>query len=247
MFFDSTTILVVCIIFIATYVRSAFGFGDALIAMPILAVIFGLKTATPLVALTASTTALVILTGNWRRVRLRSAWRLIVSTLAGIPVGLLFLKESNEGMMKVILAVLLVVFALYRLVQPALWTLMTDKSAFLFGFIAGILGGAYNTNGPPVVVYGSLRRWPPQTFRATLQGYFFPTGLLIVVGHGTAGLWTRVVFQYYILVLPAVLLAIWAGGRLHRILPEGRFDRCIHVLLLLVGLYLLLQTLGGIL
>ena len=42
-----------------------------------------------------------------------------------------------------------------------------------FGFFAGILGGAYNTNGPPVVIYGSLRKWSPATFRATLQGYFF--------------------------------------------------------------------------
>jgi hypothetical protein len=25
--------------------------------------------------------------------------------------------------------------------------------------IVAVLGGAYNTNGPPVVFYGALRRW----------------------------------------------------------------------------------------
>jgi hypothetical protein len=29
-------------------------------------------------------------------------------------------------------------------------------------------------NGPPLVIYGALRRWTPERFRATLQGYFLP-------------------------------------------------------------------------
>ena len=29
-------------------------------------------------------------------------------------------------------------------------------------------------NGPPLAIYGSMRRWSAQHFRATLQGYFLP-------------------------------------------------------------------------
>ncbi len=39
-------------------------------------------------------------------------------------------------------------------------------------------------NGPPLVVYGGMRRWSPQHFRATLQGYFLPASVI-----GMAGYW----------------------------------------------------------
>jgi len=45
------------------------------------------------------------------------------------------------------------------------------------------IGGAYGMNGPPLVAYGSLRRWtPPERFRATLQGYFLPARAADLIG-----------------------------------------------------------------
>ncbi len=49
------TALVLVVLFCSTFIRATFGFGDALVAMPLLAMVVGLKTATPLVALVAST------------------------------------------------------------------------------------------------------------------------------------------------------------------------------------------------
>jgi hypothetical protein len=52
-------------------------------------------------------------------------------------------------------------------------------------------------NGPPLVIYGTLQRWSPQHFRATLQGYFLPASVLIMAGYWFAGLWTAAVTRYY--------------------------------------------------
>jgi hypothetical protein len=43
-------------------------------------------------------------------------------------------------------------------------------------------------NGPPLVIYGSMRRWSPQHFRATLQGYFLPASIIGMSGYRLAGL-----------------------------------------------------------
>lgn len=242
--FNSHVIWVLSIVFFSTFIRSTFGFGDALIAMPLMAMTVGIKTATPLVAMIASTIALTILLRNWRSVQIKSAWRLIVSTLAGIPLGLLLLKGMYDECLKLILAAVIVGFSAYELIKPQILVFKGEKSAYFFGFVAGILGGAYNTNGPLVVIYGSLRRWSPESFRATLQGYFFPTGLLILLGHCSAGLWTHSVLKYYVVALPVVLLSIWIGGRLHRSIPRGKFDRYIHLLLILIGLFLFIRTIN---
>ena len=238
-FLNQTTttpiLLALLVLFISTFVRSAIGFGDALVAMPLLAMLFGIRTATPLVAFVASTIALTILLTDWRRVELRAAWRLILTSLLGIPFGLVLLKVAPEPLVKSILGALLVLYSLYGLFAPRLPFVGSENLAYLFGFISGLLGGAYNTNGPPVVIYGALRRWPPEHFRATLQGCFFVTGLLILAGHGLAGLWTTFVFKLYLSSLPLVLLAVYVGGKLHRRIPKESFSRIVYAFLLVVG------------
>lgn len=231
----TTIILALSILFVSTLVRSALGFGDALVAMPLLAMLVGVKTATPVVAFAASTIALVILLGSWRDVDVRATWRLVVSSLAGIPFGLLLLKFAPEAYAKGVLGALLVAYGLYNLFAPRLPAVESDALAYVFGFAAGVLGGAYNTNGPPVVVYGALRRWPPESFRATLQGCFVLTGLMILAGHGLAGLWTPLVLKLYLWSLPAVLLAVFLGARLNRRIPRESFSRLVYAFLVVVG------------
>ena len=71
-------------------------------------------------------------------------------------------------------------------------------------------------NGPPLALYGSLRRWTQERFRATLQGYFFPASLVGMIGYWAAGLSGASVTNYYLLSLPVVLVAIFVGRVLNR-------------------------------
>ncbi len=234
--------IVVPIIFVSTFTRSTFGFGDALIAMPLLAMAVGINVATPLVGLIAVTISITILIKQWRNVHLKSVSMLIIPTLLGIPIGILLLKGLYDNVMKLVLAVVIIIFSLYRIFKPRLFTLTNDRFAYIFGLLAGILGGAYNTNGPPVVIYGSLRQWNPEKFRATLQGYFLPTGLMIALGHGLGGLWSRQVLLDYLICLPVVFIAILLGGRLNSKIPKGKFDNCVYACLIVIGIILLINT-----
>jgi uncharacterized membrane protein YfcA len=238
---DTTLALAVAILFASTFVRSALGFGDALVAMPLLVLTVGVRTATPVVAFAASTIAVVILLSHWRRVDVRATWRLVVASLVGIPFGLLLLKAAPEAYVKIVLGVLLILYGLYSLLAPRLPELKSERTAYVFGFVAGVLGGAYNTNGPPVVVYAALRRWPPEHFRATLQGCFLLTGLMILIGHGLAGLWTPMVLSLYLYALPAILLAVFLGERVNRRIPRETFSRAVYVFLIIMGALFLIM------
>jgi uncharacterized membrane protein YfcA len=232
-------LLVLTILFFSTFTRSALGFGDALVAMPLLTLVIGMQQATPLVALGASTIAVTILLGAWRKVDVQAAWRLILSTLLGIPVGLILLKAAPEGVMKAILGLLLIGFSVYNLFTFQLPHLKNERFSYLFGFVAGILGGAYNTNGPPVVIYGMMREWPPERFRATLQGYFLFTGGTILISHGLAGLWTPRVLRLYAYALPVIIAAVLLGGWVNKRIAGERFKQVVYVFLIIVGLLLL--------
>jgi hypothetical protein len=169
-------------------------------------------------------------------------WQLALSSLVSIPLGVIFLKGANDGVVKMILAVIIVAFSLYKIVKPSFTLKNGGKITFLFGFVAGILGGAYNMNGLPIAIYGTLKHWGPDMFRATLQGYFLPTGLFILASHGISRLWTVNVFYLYLLSLPIVLLAIIIGHYTNRYLPPGRYDIYIHMLLIGTGIILLVDS-----
>jgi uncharacterized membrane protein YfcA len=232
---DKTLLLTIAVLFVAAFVRSALGFGDALVAMPLLALLVGLQVATPVVAFAASTIGITILLGHWRSVDVSSTWRLVAASLVGIPFGLVLLELAPEAYVKAALGALLILYGLYSLIAPRLPVVQGNWAAYVFGFVAGVLGGAYNTNGPPVVVYGALRRWPPEHFRATLQGCFLLTGLMILAGHGVAGLWTREVLRLYLYSLPAILLAIYLGAKLNRRIARETFSRAVYVFLIVMG------------
>ena len=236
--FASLIVPVLSILFISTFTRSALGFGDALIAMPLLALVVGMQVATPLVAFGGSTIAIIILLRGWRSVDIKAAWRLIASYLAGIPIGLFFLKTAPEPAIKAALGILLIAFGLYNLIAPKLPTFRNEKLAYVFGLIAGVLGGAYNTSGPPVVVYGTLRGWSPDSFRMTLQAYFLSTGGMILISHGLAELWTPTVLRLYVYALPIIMLAIFLGGRASKVLSGERFNRIIYASLVVMGVLL---------
>jgi len=231
------------VVFLATLVRSALGFGEALVAVPLLALALPVEVAAPLAVLVSVTVAAVVVVRDRRHVQFRSAGRLVLATLPGLPLGLLRLTALPEPAVKAALGAVIVAFSAHCLAGRAPAELRDDRLAWAFGFGAGVLGGAYGMNGPPLVVYGTLRRWPPEEFRATLQGYFLPASVLGMAGYWLAGLWVPTVTHYYLLSLPLTAAAVLLGRWLHRRMDGHRFVRAVHVGLLVIGATLLTQSL----
>ena len=73
---DPETLPVLAVLFLATLIRSAFGFGEALVAVPLLALIIPVGVAAPLAVLVSVTVAAVILLQDWRDVHpaARGGW-----------------------------------------------------------------------------------------------------------------------------------------------------------------------------
>ncbi|HUL99439.1 MAG TPA: sulfite exporter TauE/SafE family protein [Mycobacterium sp.] len=240
------TVRVAAVFFLASLVRSTFGFGEALIAVPLLAFVLPVQIAAPVAVLVSITVAAIVVARDWRHVQLRSAGRLLFSTIFGIPVGLLLLRSVPDAIVKLLLGGLVAGFSLWSLARVHASELEDDRFAWAFGWLAGVLGGAYGMNGPPLAIYGALRRWPPAQFRATLQGYFLPASVFGLIGYGAAGLWTPAVTRYFLLSLPSVVLAIAISRPISRWLDGRSFLSYVHAFLVVVGTVLIVQSLGDL-
>jgi uncharacterized protein len=234
---DSLALQVLGIAFIATVIRSTFGFGEAMVAVPLLSLRLPVHIAVPLAALLSMTVGAIVVAQDWRHIHVRSAGGLLLASLFGIPIGVFVLKSTDDRMVKSILGGFLIIFATYAMLSRQLPHLQKDHPAVLgiCGFIAGVLGGAYSMNGPALVIYGSLRRWSPQHFRSTLQAYFFPASVVGLCGYLYLGLWTMEVTRYYLICLPVTVLAVLIGRSINRRLKDQSFLRFVYVGLIAIG------------
>ncbi len=229
-------LLAAFLIFAAALVQGAVGFGFALTAMPVLALLMDVKDASALVALSAFTLSAIMLAQNRKDVHFGEAAGLIGSALVGIPFGIFLLARAPQQLVLLILGGTIAAFAVYALVSPKPPQLKSGLWRYGFGYVGGVLGGAYNTSGPPVVVYSAMRSWPHEKFVAVTQAFFTPTYLMIVAGHGLSGLWTREILTIFAISAPGILAATIIGKRIAGRLPVKALSRAVYGLLLVLGL-----------
>jgi uncharacterized protein len=242
---ESITLYVLAVIFLATLIRSTLGFGEALIAVPLLAMRLPITLAAPLAVLVSVVIAAIVVVQDWEHVEVHSAAVLILAALPGIPLGIWLLARGNEHVVKCILGVLIIIFSIYSLASRSSRHLPNDHRGWLLacGFLSGLLGGAYGMNGPPLALYGALRRWPPRHFRATLQGYFLPASLCGLIGYAWLGLWQPALTRYFLLSLPVIAVATLLGRTINQRMTGPGFFRFVYLGLIVVGGVLVLQAL----
>ncbi|PIE80518.1 MAG: hypothetical protein CSA11_07915 [Chloroflexi bacterium] len=234
-----TAIIVFIIIFAAIFTQTVTGFGLALVSMPLLVLILPIQVATPLVALVGGLAEALLLLKYREAFNFRAVLVLIAASMVGIPFGVYLLGEVDEGIVTAVLGVMVVVYALYALLGFNPPQLAHRGWAVLFGLVGGILGGAYNTSGPPVIIYGSCRRWPPAEFKSNLQGFFLVASITIIVTHFLNGNFTPTVWLHFLVAVPAVLLALFVGFHLDQYLDPLRFRKIVLIALVILGIGLI--------
>lgn len=247
---------VVAVLAVAMLVRATIGFGDALLAMPILTVLIGVRAAAPLVTALSLTVAAMIVRRAGRGVVTREAIRLLVGALPGVAVGVLLLRVLPEVVLETALGATVCVYGLWRVrtlsatdvSRPSAGAHTVSSSdgnrllAPVAGFAAGAFGSATGAGGPPVVMYGVARGWSPPRFRTTLQVYFLCAGAFAMCGYLAAGLWTTASTRLYIAALPGVAAAVGVGTRLAARVSPARFARLVAFALVTLGAALLITT-----
>jgi hypothetical protein len=240
-------VLVAAIVFLGVFTQSLSGFGSALVTMALLPALIPIQIAAPLVALVGLTIEISLLTYYHRSLSLRAVLPLVAASVLGIPIGILALRRIDADVFMLVLGLILAGYALYSLFNFRLPDMAGRGWAYLAGFLGGLLGGAYNTSGPPVIIYGNSRRWPPLEFKANLFGFFFVNSLLVVVGHAFDGNLTPSVWRYYLWSLPAILLGLFLGTRLDRYLNPQVYRKIVFILLIIMGVRMIVASLAAIL
>jgi len=234
------------IVFVAAFTQGAIGFGFGLVAMAVLPLVVGELVAIPLVAVASLVVSTLI---AWRE-RRHLAWRRLgpplVGVLAGVPLGLFFLAAVDPRYIRLALGLFLVLYSLYALflalrLRPRL---IADRPwGGVAGLASGVLGGAFNTGGPPLVVYATLKGWGKDEATSTLQVLFTLTSVIAIGGHLASGRLHAEVLPSILATLPVVAAGVWLGGRVYDRIDQATFRKALLALLLVAGVVFVQKSL----
>jgi len=237
-------LIVVAVMFLYTFVGICAGFGGGLTAMPLITMVLPLKMAAPMSVMVGTATALYATWLSRKETDWKSALVLIVFSLAGIPVGLYALSYLPDHIMKIGLGAFIILYSFYSLFIPRLPVYDKRWIAAPMGAVAGALGAAFSTNGPPVVMYGMLRNLAPAAFRGTLNAFFTANNIAIIGGLATSGILTLSTVKLVIFCIPTMILGSLVGQYVHKRISVKVFRLIVFLLLIASGAMLIKGATG---
>lgn len=230
----------VCII-LAFTVQSAFGFGSAILSIPALTLVMPITQITPLIAMLSITLSIGIVWTTWRDINLDIMWRLLLTASLGVPLGISFLVFVDEAIVKMTLGVIVVVVSVNILLALKPPGRMPAAAVWPFGFVIGVLGGAYSLLGIPLVICLQWAKLDAKTFRATIHAFGLCLSTIILIGYGGGGLLSGATITNYALGLIPMFIGGLLGNKLLKKVKEEQFHKIIYTLLVVMGASLILS------
>jgi uncharacterized protein len=231
------------VVALAAAAQAVSGFGFALIATPLVAVLVGPREA--VIGLTIVALMLVAQVAFRGRGHVdRSAVVLVsASAIVGMPLGLVVLTRADDQILTLIIAIVVIAFSIllgYGLRLPA--GRGVDVAA---GFTAGILSTSTGTSGPPVVIALSRGLSEPSRFRSTISAIFLIQGSAAMVAFALGDQITSDALAVALAGLPGLVLGSVVGERGFRRLDTPTFRRVVLGMLFASGVVALLGALLG--
>jgi uncharacterized membrane protein YfcA len=174
-------------------------------------------------------------------------WRLIIllmpGAVLGVTIGTFFITNAPTGELKMVLGIIVLLFALYKLFEARLFSTLAyeakDWHGILVGTVAGFSSALAHTGGPPVSIYLLMRRVPTHIFNATSALFFAILNLVKVPYYIYAHLFDFQQMRGLIWLLPLLPLGVWGGKWAVNKIRREVFEKVIVVILAVTALLLI--------
>lgn len=250
-----TYLAVSFILFISAFIHGVVGFAFALTALPLLALVFSVKEAVPLMALYSLIVNVLMLFLMKEKRIFKIPLRFLFAILSGVILGIKGFILASEGFLRILLFVAIVFFLMWEFYKTKfeqdsfnLYSeninvqLFKHPLALISGLIAGLLAGLLNTPGPPLIICLSFFKLNKDLFKATLQFILAFTAFSAVFNHFFVGNITPFTLKIFLLNLPVVIIGLILGQKLYKKLTTKVYYYLVNIMLFISGILLLIKN-----
>ncbi len=221
--FDMALTWAVATALIAGVTRGFSGFGGALIFIPLVSAAFGPRVAAPSLLVIDTVLTLPIVIRALRACVWREVAPLAVGAVVAVPAGVAVLEYIDPLLLRWILAGL--TFALLALLVSG-WRHGGSHPLPVtlgVGAVAGLLGGAAQMSGPPVVAYWLGSGQPSSQVRANLFGFFALVTVATATAYTANGMMTWEVGHLVLILGPAYAIGLAVGSKAFKGASDAHF------------------------
>jgi uncharacterized membrane protein YfcA len=229
------------------FVNGMTGFGTGVSALPFWLHVLQARQAAPLAAICSVVGQLQSLHLVRRHIDWRRSLPFVAGGVLGIPLGTALLKVVPTAPIKLGVGILIVAYSVAMMIgrSPRPLRFGGRWADGAVGWLGGVLGGLIGLSGVLPTIWAGLRGWVKDERRAVFQ--VFNLSILALsfgtqLASGAAGAdWIHLAT----IALPGTVLGSLCGQALYRRISHGQFEKVILVVLLLMGIFVLAQTIGA--
>ncbi len=244
--FSATWYLVFGAVFFAAVVRGTTGFGFALVLAPILLLLLEAKSVVVIDLLLGLLASIVVVVTSLRNIRWRWITPMLAGVVLGIPLGVLTIIAISPSALKVMIGVVVLVFAIPLALGFTRAFRREKPVAGLAGFASGFLAGSTSLGGPPLVLFMHNQDWDKEAIHPSLAACFVLMASGSIVGLLIAGLVSASSVLTAASLAPALLIGTVVGMVAFRRINERVFRMLSVVIILGAGVVAVLSGVGVI-
>ncbi len=231
------------IILSASVLKGLTGFGFALIALPVLSLIFPMTVLVPAMSIFNMFTSLLIVLQLKERIRWHYFVPMFAASLLGIPLGIYFLEYINEFTLKIVTGLVVIIFSAKMLGKINLAKRFKDMPIVFAGFLSGILNTSISVGGPPIVIAMTRKGYGKNLFRGALAWFSMFSALFTTAAYFAKHLVPHESLTLAISCVPLLLLGSRWGNRWALKIHQEKFRRVVVVMNIITGIIIVTATL----
>ena len=227
----------------AYFVKGLCGFANTLILSSVLS--FGTDTIniTPVDLLLSVPTNGIMAWKERKNLDWGMCVPLTILLLAGSIPGVLFLKNAESGLVKIIFGFVVIYIGLDSLLREREYKARPSKvKLYLIGILSGIICGIYGV-GALLSAYVSRNTKDSHSFKGNICFVFFVENVFRAVLYMCYGIITLETIKKSLMLVPVMLIGLFAGMASSNFLNEKVVKKIVIVMLIVSGVALIMNNL----
>jgi len=221
------------VVFSGFLIRSMVGFANSLIIVPVLSLFMKIDLVIGVAGLFSLIGGGILYFKTKKQIK-KEFIPVLIFVLMGTFIGTHFLVSYSTELLESIMGGVIILFSVPIMLNKTFHKAKNKFWGCVAGFFSGIFGGMFTTDGPPLAIYFG-NKFKKQSFRATLNVIFVLNAVWINFLYIIRGVTTIETAKYALWLLPALILGMFVGSKLHFKINEVMFKRILAGILFVVG------------
>jgi hypothetical protein len=233
------------VVLMAALLKGMTGFGFALLAVPLLSLIFPIQSLIPAMTIFNLLTSVYILASIKLKVKAKYFLPMLLASFVGIPIGVYILTYFPEKTLELAAGISIFSISMVFLLggKHPIPESRRRKPIVFAGFLSGLLTSSMSIGGPPIALAMNRKGYSKESFRKIFALVSVINAALSFILYIIHGVTLGFSLKFALYLFPAIIIGSKIGDMLSKKVDQVFFKKVVLYINLFLGLFIIVHTL----